>query len=576
MKKTIFSKIFFGHIITIFLLVSLIFYFSSRIIKTHYIETLSSNMEELGILFKAKIISILDEGHIKELDAIAKKLAKETGKSIEIINSNGVVLVDSEEYTWLKENHKNDPEISEALEGKIGRFLRFSKKMRKEMLYVSLPIKEGDKITAVLRVGMALNEINSLLSDLNIRILQILVVIIIASLLISSLFSKNFAESIKELIVATRQMSLGNFDVKISSKDTLEIRELADSFNSMNLKIKTLFTELSIQKEKLSTIIESIQNGIVVLDKEGKIISANNSFRKMAKDENVEGKFLFKVLEAASIGEIIKRVKDKSEAITQGIELNGKFFLCSCAPIVSGEEIIILLQDITEIKNIERMKRDFIANASHELRTPLTVIKGFVETIEDEIGGEEKHYLQIIKVHTERLINMVQKMLLLSELEYKGEKLEFEDVILKDLIIKTSKIFSKQLKEKQLKLKLELEDIPPFKSDPLKLEQIFINLIDNAIKYTEKGYVEISSKKKGEMVEIIVKDTGIGIPSENLPRIFERFYTVDRSHSRRMSGTGLGLSIVKNIVLLFNGKIDVESKEGYGTKFTIFLPFKIS
>jgi two-component system, OmpR family, phosphate regulon sensor histidine kinase PhoR len=576
MKKTIFSKIFTGYIITTFLLAVLIFFFSSRIIKTHYIETLSGGMEELGLLFKARITSLLDEGHLKELDVLAKRLDRETGKSITIINSKGVVLVDSRTDPELLENHKNDPEVIQASEGKIGRFLRYSTTFKKEMLYVALPIKEGAEIMGILRVGMSVDEINSLLGDLNARILQILIIIIIASLLIAGLFSGDFAKSIKELVAASRQISLGNFDVKVLQKDTDEIRELADSFNYMNSQIKKLFTELSIQKEELAAIIESIHSGLLVLNKEDKIVLSNEGFRKIAQDNDVEGKFFQEVFKASPISEIVKKVKDKNEGLTQEIELCGKFFLCSCAPFNAGEETAVLLHDITEIRNVERIKRDFIANASHELRTPLTAIKGFVETLEEEMSGKDKYYLEIIKSHTDRLVNIVQSLLLLSELEYIGEKLEFKDINLKDSITGMSGIFGRQLKEKQLKLELELEDISVFKADSFRLEQVFINLIDNAIKYTEKGYIRVSSKKKGEIIEIIVEDTGIGISPDNLPRIFERFYTVDKSHSRKMGGTGLGLSIVKHIVLLHNGRIGVESVPGSGTKFTVVLPFRTS
>ena len=232
------------------------------------------------------------------------------------------------------------------------------------------------------------------------------------------------------------------------------------------------------------------------------------------------------------------------------------------------------LYDITKIKNLEKTKKDFVSNVSHELRTPLTAIKGFVETLEETTNDDEnKHYLNIIKRHTDRVINIVEDLLLLSELEEESSSLELEDVNLKGLIENILKIFDQRLREKNLVLKFKADkNLPLIKADPFKLEQVFINLIDNAIKYTERGEVMISVSQNDKGLITEIQDTGICIPKEHLSRIFERFYVVDKSRSRKLGGTGLGLSIVKHIVLLHNGKIDVENIPGTGTKFIVTLP----
>ncbi|MCX5810579.1 MAG: ATP-binding protein, partial [Proteobacteria bacterium] len=236
-------------------------------------------------------------------------------------------------------------------------------------------------------------------------------------------------------------------------------------------------------------------------------------------------------------------------------------------------ETIVLLHDITDFKNLERMKKEFIANISHELRTPLTAIKGFVETLEDEEDVKNKRYLEIIKRHADRLIHIVGDLLLLSENEEKGAELELEEVSLKNIIENVLKIFENRAKEKNININVTIQDTLPFiQADPFKLEQMFINLIDNAIKYTEEGEITISITENNGLIVINVRDTGIGISNEYLPRIFERFYVVDKSRSKRLGGTGLGLSIVKHIVNLHGGTIDVESTPGKGTQFIITLP----
>jgi two-component system phosphate regulon sensor histidine kinase PhoR len=256
------------------------------------------------------------------------------------------------------------------------------------------------------------------------------------------------------------------------------------------------------------------------------------------------------------------------------IRYSDNYYACNFTP-VNNDLIVVIMHDISELKRIEKMKRDFVSNVSHELRTPLTAIKGFLETLEDRADEKSRSFLEIIKRNTERLINIVNDLLLLSELEERGVKPMVEEVNLRELLDKLSKLFQKQLQEKSLYLKINIKDeASVIMADPFQLEQLFINLVDNAIKYTEKGGVTIDISRDDGNIKIEIEDTGIGIPEEHLPRIFERFYVVDKSRSRRSGGTGLGLSIVKHIVLLHNGSISVKSKPQQGTRFTIILPEK--
>jgi two-component system phosphate regulon sensor histidine kinase PhoR len=234
---------------------------------------------------------------------------------------------------------------------------------------------------------------------------------------------------------------------------------------------------------------------------------------------------------------------------------------------------VVILYDITEMKNVEKIKKDFVVNVSHELRTPLTAIKGFVETLEESVEDENRNFVEIIKRNTDRLINIVEDLLVLSELEEKGTTLELEELQLKEMVERILKIFEPRMKEKGLGLELHVKgSAPRIMADAFKLEQALINLIDNAVKYTEKGTIAISLRYQDSQVMIEIKDTGIGIPEEHIPRLFERFYVVDKSRSKRLGGTGLGLSIVKHIVLLHNGTLQVKSLPSQGTTFSISLP----
>jgi len=369
----------------------------------------------------------------------------------------------------------------------------------------------------------------------------------------------------------------GDFDFKIFLKKKGQLKELADNFNYMTDRIRDSFEDLLHQKRELDSIIASLRDGLLVLNREGKILIANKSFKNIIREEPIEGKFYWEVIRETVLDELVKKAKKKKGNLKGEIYLSGRSFLCSATFLESTEEVVLVFHDITQMKNLEKMKRDFVANISHELRTPLTAIKGFVETLEEEVEEEKRAYTDIIKKHTERLINIIQDLLFLSELEGREVKLEVEKVDLKKIVEGLLPVFERRLKEKGLQLKvLSDPEFPLIEADPFKIEQMFINLIDNAIKYTDRGEISISLKKRENRVIIEVQDTGIGISEEHLPRIFERFYVVDKSRSRKMGGTGLGLSIVKHIVLLHNGSIDVESTPSVGTKFIISLPFRQS
>jgi two-component system phosphate regulon sensor histidine kinase PhoR len=338
--------------------------------------------------------------------------------------------------------------------------------------------------------------------------------------------------------------------------------------------MERLFGELSRQKEELDSIISSLQEGILVLDKEERVLIANESLQIITGKNLEKGKLYWEILREPKLNELLKRVKTARQNSTEEIDLNNRTFLCSATFLQYKEEITVVFHDITEIKKLQKIKTDFVLNVSHELRTPLTSIKGFIETIETRaLDDENRHYIGIIKRNTDRLINIINDLLSLTEMEEKGTKLLLETVNLKDIIEHALIVFEQQIQSKDLSIRLSIEpDLPTVQGDPFKLEQVFINLIDNAIKYTEKGGITIEIKARDKKIVVTLQDTGAGIPPEHLSRIFERFYVVDKSRSKKLGGTGLGLSIVKHIILLHSGTIKAESSQGHGTTFIITLP----
>jgi len=577
MRNSIFVKIFGGYLLIVVVILAITFPLSFRAIRHHHIDTLTRNLKNLCITLKLKISPLLESNQIEELDTLIKNLGKQIDTRITIINPDGVVFADSEKNPSLMENHKNRIEIIQAIKYGFGTSLRYSASVKEEMLYVAMPIGEDGEVYGILRASLFLKEINNLLNNLKMNIIKIAVIIVVILLIGAFFFSRNFSRPLNELGAASRKVAQGDFSAKVFLKSRNEIKELADSFNYMTDQINTLFTQLSNQKEELNSIISSINEGLCVIDKDGTISISNESFRKVVQNDFVKGKLYWEVLRKTSFDELIKKVRSEKNSIVDEIELASRTFLCSATFCSNKEEIVVTLHDITKIKNLEKTKKDFVTNVSHELRTPLTAIKGFVETLQDTNNDENKHYLNIIKRHTDRVIRIVNDLLLLSKLEGKPDSLELENLNITDLIENILKIFEQSLKEKNLLLKFNADrNLPLIKADPFKLEQVFVNLIDNAVKYTEKGEVVISLRHNNETVIIEIQNTGVCIPQEHLSRIFERFYVVDSSRSRKLGGTGLGLSIVKHIVLLHNGKIDVKIIPGTGTNFIVTLPVNLS
>ncbi|MFA6572193.1 MAG: histidine kinase dimerization/phospho-acceptor domain-containing protein, partial [Bacteroidota bacterium] len=366
------------------------------------------------------------------------------------------------------------------------------------------------------------------------------ILFILLALIILFIILKKISTKINQFDFAAKRISKGDFKVKVFLKETDELKRLADSFNFMTEYINNLFEKLSHTNEELKSIIGSIRDGLCVMDWDGKIVLFNEGFTKIASHKDVEGKFYYDLIADSNFDKLVKKIKTKRTSFSDEIIVSDNYYISSAHPLLAKNEIVVIFYDMTDFKNLEKIKKDLITNVSHELRTPLTAIKGFIETMEEETSEDHKHYIEIIHRHTNRLINIVEDLLILSKLEQPGTELELSTVNLTQLISNLLIIFDQKIKEKNLKLLIEFNaNTPPITADVFKLEQMFINLIDNAIKYTDKGEITIKVFPLKNNIRIEISDTGLGIPDEVKNRIFERFYTVDKSRSRRVGGTGL-------------------------------------
>jgi two-component system phosphate regulon sensor histidine kinase PhoR len=324
--------------------------------------------------------------------------------------------------------------------------------------------------------------------------------------------------------------------------------------------------------------------GVMVIDKAGHIVSVNPTIEKIfgVLKSDVGGKIFLEAIRNNDIAEVINAILKAGKPISKEISLIypvRRIFEVNATPIFDNDAIggcLVVIHDITEIRRLETVRQDFVANVSHELKTPLTSIKGFVETLlEGALDDKEnnRNFLKIIQDHAGRLNKLIDDLLSLSHLESKEIMLEKKSFNLRQQLDEVISAFKSQLRKMNIEIKNELSASISISADKDRIEQVFTNLIDNAIKFNkEKGFIRIYSQEINGKIKVIVEDSGIGIPERDIPRIFERFYRVDKARSRELGGTGLGLSIVKHIVELHNGSVGVESTEGFGSKFWFILP----
>jgi two-component system phosphate regulon sensor histidine kinase PhoR len=581
-KGKIFIRTFISYVVIIALVFILIYLFSQNTIRNFYMEELKSQLSQVGYSLKPEVSELYQKGDKKGVDLLVKKLRKQVDIRITVIEPDGTVIADSENNPAEMENHGNRPEIVQALRGKIQEDTRFSSTMREYMLYLAMPVEENGETKLILRVSLFVRQIKQLVNQLKWKITIALLVLFVLALLMAWYFSRGISNPVKEIAAATRKFAAGDFEVKVFPKKKDELGEVALSFNNMVRQQKSLFDKLSENKEELQAIIGSIKEGLLVITPEGRITLCNESFEKIAGKKNTTGSAYWEILRIPDFEHFVKKAMENKESFYEEIELDNQSYMVGFNPMSHGEKVVIIFRDITGFRQLEKMKKDFVVNLTHELKTPLTAIKGFMETLEEEETIKNPQYLEIINRHTERMNQIISDLLVLSDLEdlEEGKRpIEFEPINLEKMVTNILKIYKEKIKKKGLDLEVDIQEpLPPFNGEKFKMEQMFVNLVDNAVKYTDKGKIAIIITTPGEKdkskysVEIQVKNTGAPIPAKSLPRLFERFYVVDKSRSRKLGGTGLGLSIVKHVVLLHKGEISADSSPAKGTTFTIRLP----
>lgn len=510
---------------------------------------------------------------------------KDLNARVTIIDTSGNVLGDSTLDKDTMANHANRPEIKEAMRGGIGQSLRYSTSLRERMFYFAVPVKSDNRVLGIVRVAIPWSEIQAGHNHIRFTIGTAVVVALILMVIVVSSFTSSLVVPLQEMTQVAGEIAEGKLDRTLNVNSNDEIGALSRGLNYMAERLRDTIRQITEERNKVEAILASMSDGVIAVDCNGNILLINPAAERMfnIKHENSMGKGVIEVIRNYDLEKLLQAALMSEESITREVQIfvpDPKSFRISTAPLMSETGVVgvvAVLRDITAFREVERMKTDFVANVSHELRTPLTSIKGFVETLMDGAMEDPKtaaHFLEIINDETDRLNRLISDLLSLSRVEAKQGQIRKAALNLDKLIINTVSILSPQASEKNQILNVDIKiPLPIISADEDMIGQLLINLVDNAIKYTaDGGQIDIRAERWNDSVKIAVSDTGIGIPRDSIPRLFERFYRIDKARSREMGGTGLGLAIVKHILEVHSGRIEVDSIVGQGSTFTVYLP----
>lgn len=588
MKISIHWKFTFIFLFVITFILILNFFYLSKNLNIFLEARLKENFRKELLL--SKELLELYSSHSQtppDWDSLADRIGNLLNLRVTVVSLEGTVLGDSEiDRVYLPEieNHLNRQEIQEAIKKGFGESRRFSNTIGKDMLYMAIPHGK-DEFSGILRLSIPVSEIKMLEANLQRTILFALFLALVFSIGLSFSVAKMVSRPILKISSLAKEIARGNFPQEQLFYVKDEIGELAESIQYMSKEIRNKINYITSEEAKLRAVISSLVEGLMITDKEGEIISVNPGLKKMFYIEYASmGKKPLEVIRNNKVQSMVERIlKGESRFLSDEVEINfpqEKIIRINGTPIIRDNEIegvVVVFHDITELKRLEKMRQDFVANVSHELRTPLTSIKGYAETLlEDNLEDKEKarDFLGIIYHDAECLSRLIDDLLDLSKIESGKFKMNFSEVDLNKIIEHSLKILEEQLRNKDIYVELNLvKDLPKVWADKIRITQVMLNLLDNAIKYNvDKGKILISASLRDNFVAVDISDTGIGIPEGDLPHIFERFYRVDKARSRELGGTGLGLSIVKHIIQAHGGEIFVKSEPSKGSTFTFTLP----
>lgn len=582
MRNTLFNRIAIPYVFLILiLLLGLSIYFSS-FVKEAFLESWRQTLQTDALVLADQVETYLTPTINKQgIQKITDESSKLMAVRITVIDPNGYVIGDSEKNPGQLENHRNRPEIITAMAGDIGTDVRNSTSLGYKMLYVAVPITINDKVLAVSRTSVTLSMLDDSLRKLQGAVIGTTTITALVAILLAILITRYTLEPLNHLTDAVKNLERGEFFSKLPLNRHDEIGQLSQSFTQMGRRLSEQIEGFKLERSTLNAVLTHMTDAVIIVDGKGIVQLSNPAAERIfgVRQEMAKGKSLVEVLRNHQLVELWKECLDarKQKSTTLEILPNKMFVQGIATPMedVFPGGVLIVMQDLTKLRRLEKVRSDFISNVSHELRTPLASIKALTETLQEGALDDPpaaRRFLARMEVEIDNLTQMVQELLELAKIESGRVPLRRKFSQPGELIARAAERLQVQAERSGLSINVTYpENLPEVLADSSRVGEVLINLLHNAIKFTPPGgRISISAFPEKGKVVFLIHDTGVGIEPESIARIFERFYKIDRARSS--GGTGLGLSIAKHIIESHGGKIWVESELGKGSSFFFTLP----
>ena len=584
--KRLVKSLFLSYLWIALVAVVLIGFYGAHMARELYLDRTAGDLEARARLSQRPVLELLEQDE-EGVDAVCKELGKATGTRITVILPSGRVVGDTEADPKEMDNHKDRPEIREAASGAVGRSIRPSPTLKEELMYVAIPVRRNGSLAAVVRTSIPVTEINEAVGAMRQKILVAALGVSGLLAVVSLWLSARIGLPLRQMSVGAERFARGEFDHRLPRASFEEISTLAEAMNRMAEQLEERIRTVQRQQNELEAVLSSMEEGVLAVDNERVIINVNQTCAALLGLEpgELKGRSVHEVVRKPDLLTFVESSLSSPSSVEGDLLVRGKEDRWLNVHGTALEDAkhqkigaLIVLHDVTRLRRLENVRRDFVANVSHELKTPITSIKGFVETLIDGALDDRENaarFLEIISRQVNRLDAIIEDLLMLSRLEKGSEEQtsRLEPGSVRDVLQAAIEMCEKKAADKNIDVQLECSAELTAPMNGHLLEQAVVNLVDNAVKYSESGgHVWVRAAQDGDAVVIRVQDGGCGIERKHLPRLFERFYRVDKARSRELGGTGLGLAIVRHIALVHRGSVSVQSEVTVGSTFSISLP----
>ena len=539
-------------------------------IRREWAKSLTSQVEK-SLQQETRLFAFRVENDTNHpLRDVVREVSEATGARATIVDREGRVLADSEADPQSMENHAQRPEFVAALKGREGEASRTSKTLGIDFLYTAAPINNG-----AVRLAYPLAAIKEGSRRVQRLLIRDSLLAFLIAVILAAAAAVLIARRLQRIVSFAERIAAGNLSARIEVDSGDEIARVARALNKTAERLEQSFTELESSRQQLEAVLNSMQAPVIAVNREERVEWVNGAMNRLMPNRvRLHAPFLETIREPDLLLSVRETIQTRRIHTTRAHILPGRTYEATVAPMLAGSAVV-LLHDLTALERVEKTRRDFIANVSHELRTPLTSIQGYAETLLELSTSDNatREFLEIIRKNAARMSRLTEDLLTLARVESGEQRFRIQEITASQLIREAQQYFAEMAHLQGSELSIELSEDARVKADPEAVHQVFSNLISNAVKYCPPGTpIVIGARQRDADVEFFVRDTGPGIASEHLPRLFQRFYRVDKARSRESGGTGLGLAIVKHIVIAHGGSVRVESELHHGSRFFFTLP----